>query len=783
MLQQQRRLRFVLCLLLAGCLAPWAAWAAPAGQAPILTIDFEDATPQGFEPRAGHEVLQITQGISNTGDYSLSVSGRQASWNGPSLRIQPLLEQGEEYVISAWVHAITPQSSTFRLSTQIGEGGAATYINLASANVSTADGWTQLTGSYRYANTSSGYITLYIESDSAQAEYAIDDITIEKKEGSALMADLTLPSLAQIYQNDFLIGTAFSPVDLDGVRLDLLRHHFNSVTAENMMKPQALLNAQGEYDFGGADAAIKTVMDKGLSLHGHTLAWHQQSPGHLNQDAQGKPLNRSQAVQNLVQYIQTVAGHFAGRVSSWDVVNEAIMDNPPNPSGWQSALRKSDWFLAFASGAKAPQSGADYVAEAFIAARKADPAAVLYYNDYNLDYQDKAQATAAMVKQINEDYLAQGNDRLLIEGIGMQGHYNMGTKPENVQASIQRFIDLGVRISITELDVTVAGASPDGLTDQQQQQQAAQYARLFAIFKQYAAHIDRVTLWGMDDRSSWRASQLPLLFNANLSAKPAYYAVADPEGFLENYDDTPKAPVIRRQGAAYGSAQIAVMDDTPWQQAPEIEVNQMLQAWQTAGGTARILWDEGGLYVQIKVDDATPDSSADLPYQRDSVEVFLDEANGKTPSLSVDDVLYHVDIQNSTATTPQGMNQGFESAVFTHEGGYTVQMRLPFRRVTPKQGRIIGFDVRIHDAKDGARVGIAAWNDTTQSAAQDTSNWGEIELLAPISTSPSPSADPLSPAPASQPRRFPVPWGWTIACLLLGTIAGVVISSHKKNGK
>lgn len=352
----------------------------------------------------------------------------------------------------------------------------------------------------------------------------------------ASTAQTDIPSLKEVYREDFLVGCAFSERDLSGARLSLIRSQFNVLTMENAMKPDALRNAAGGFTFGLADSMIASIGRDGLPLHGHTLVWHQQSPAWLNRDEQGGILARAEAERNLAGHIESVAGHFAGKVISWDVVNEAVMDNPPNPRDWRASLRQTDWLNAFANGAG--QSGADYVERAFLLAREADPAAKLYYNDYNLDGQAKAIAVAAMVKEINDRYIARGNTRLLIEGIGMQAHYHIRTKPEDVEASLKRFVALGVEVSISELDVFVTGAA-ETLTPAQEKMQAELYARLFLVFRKYAAHIERVTFWGLDNGSSWRKKQFPLLFDASLAPKEAFRAVTDPEGYLGIALETP----------------------------------------------------------------------------------------------------------------------------------------------------------------------------------------------------------------------------------------------------
>ena len=150
----------------------------------------------------------------------------------------------------------------------------------------------------------------------------------------------------------------------------------------------------------------------------------------------------------MLYEVITVVKHFGDRVISWDVVNEAMNDNPNNPSDWQGALRKSEWYQAI---------GPDYVEQAFLAAREAveenNLDIKLYYNDYNDDNPNKAEAIYQMVKEINDNYAKDHPGKLLIDGIGMQAHYSVNTNPASVRASLEKFISLGVEISITEMDI------------------------------------------------------------------------------------------------------------------------------------------------------------------------------------------------------------------------------------------------------------------------------------------------------------------------------------------
>jgi endo-1,4-beta-xylanase len=202
------------------------------------------------------------------------------------------------------------------------------------------------------------------------------------------------------------------------------------------------------------------------------------------------------------------------------VVNEAFPSSVPasaDHSDWRALLRPTPWLDAI---------GYEFIEIAFRAAHAADPSAKLIYNDYNLDSRGKREAVFHMLQEL----LANG---VPIHGVGMQGHYNLRTRPADVEASILRFAELGIYVSITELDITADGAlGHDFMPEEYELAQAILYAQLFQIFRENHELIHRVTLWGLCDATSWRAERFPLAFNRDLSAKLAFRAILDPDGFL-----------------------------------------------------------------------------------------------------------------------------------------------------------------------------------------------------------------------------------------------------------
>jgi len=337
--------------------------------------------------------------------------------------------------------------------------------------------------------------------------------------------------LKKVYENHFLIGNIITGRYMTGDYLDLLTKHFNVVTCENQMKPDHLAPREkgGQYNWSQADSMVNEMLASGIKVHGHALVWHSQTHSWMTE---GTP---QQVRENLINHINTVLAHFKGRVFSWDVVNEAVREriNPGEQNySWRTQLRtESGWFKAL---------DADFIELAFRTARQADPDIMLYYNDYNLNNQRKAAVVANMVKELNDKYRAEGNERNLIDGVGMQAHYSLTINIDDVRSSIQRFVDLGIKVDISELDIEIRSVGDDNkgprrdstTTDTEQRQQALVYAGLFKLFKEYSEHIPRVTLWGLDDENSWKSFANPCIFDADLRPKQAFFALIDPNKTL-----------------------------------------------------------------------------------------------------------------------------------------------------------------------------------------------------------------------------------------------------------
>ncbi|MCL2627228.1 MAG: endo-1,4-beta-xylanase [Oscillospiraceae bacterium] len=367
--------------------------------------------------------------------------------------------------------------------------------------------------------------------------------------------DLSIPSLAEAFKDYFLFGNIMEVTPMwRSEHAEMFPLYYNAATVENSMKPLYIAPNKGVFNFGGADAAVDWAQENGIALHGHTLAWHSQSPEWLTYDEDRNVLTRAEAKANLELFITEYAGRYAGRIASWDVFNEAFANSVGNNASWFNSLRKGSgsdmsaaWYDAYSNGIDeaAGEKPYDYIYDAFVFARLADPNAVLFYNEFNEEEAGKREAIASMAEYFNKKWEDDSRNaepgRLLIEGIGMQAHYWVdGLNPDDVKASIERFIKAGLRIRITELDIPFGSwsnqrrsDSPE-ITEAELAYQAELYAWLFEIFVEHHEHIDAVTIWGLADPMNWRAIGLPVLFDEFFEAKPSFWAVLEVAGDFEN---------------------------------------------------------------------------------------------------------------------------------------------------------------------------------------------------------------------------------------------------------
>jgi endo-1,4-beta-xylanase len=363
----------------------------------------------------------------------------------------------------------------------------------------------------------------------------------------------TQKSLKQAYARKFWIGCADDLRANSEAYQASIKKHYDIVTPENCMKPERIHPSENRYTFETADAMVDWCQKNGLKVWGHTLGWHGQTPRWFFQDSSNSaiasaatsappagdtsrqrrgpgfiagPLASKEVVlERLKNHIMTVVGRYKGRITGWDVFNESIADGG---DGTTENLRTFSWYKAV---------GPEVLNMAFKWAHEADPKAQLYYNDYNIEQgavenKGKHASSLLLLKRLIKEGAP-------ITGVGIQGHWHLNTNLADVEKAIENYASLGLKVSITELDVTATGNNSGAMGVNQGDRtipaenfvkQAEVYKKLFEIFNRHADVIDRVTFWGLSDTRSWRRNQQPLLFDGELNAKPAFDAVIEASG-------------------------------------------------------------------------------------------------------------------------------------------------------------------------------------------------------------------------------------------------------------
>lgn len=348
---------------------------------------------------------------------------------------------------------------------------------------------------------------------------------------SSSFSSSSTPNGGGLYsQADFPIGVAVNGNGENRSFLSLpeqqevIRNEFSEITAGNIMKMSYLHPSENSYTFTNADALVDWAAANGVGVHGHTLIWHSdyQVPNWMKNYSGdfGAMLN---------EHVSTVADHFAGRVASWDVVNEAIDEN-------QSHCWRNSVFYQ--------QLGADFVADAFRAADAADPNADLYYNDYDTEGGNANKLQCLL--QLVDDLQAQD---VPIDGVGFQMHVQIDwPSTSNIASAFQAIVDRGLKVKITEIDVPLNNpyaSTPfpqyTSFTDEAAQRQKERYKSIVQTYLDVVpAHLrGGITVWGIWDGESWLldfeerqgSDDWPLLFTGPADGpyerKPAYYGVSE----------------------------------------------------------------------------------------------------------------------------------------------------------------------------------------------------------------------------------------------------------------
>jgi endo-1,4-beta-xylanase len=306
------------------------------------------------------------------------------------------------------------------------------------------------------------------------------------------------------------IGVALATWFMDDPRYgELAARQYDSLTPENEMKWYATEPQPGQFDFTGGDRLVGFAKAHGMRVRGHTLVWHNQLAPWV------KGLSGDDLKRAMLAHVTGTAGHFRGKLAQWDVVNEAVDAD--------GELRRDSPFTALGQG---------YLADAFHAAHAADPTALLFYNDYDIEDLEspKSQGAYRLVKSLKDAGVP-------IHGMGFQMHLDPRHWPssEVMQRTLEKFAGLGLYIELTEIDIPV-GEIPGTL----EQKLMAQKELMRGVVRACLAVklCTGMTIWGLSDRQSWLSSaewaplrgngpHLPLPYDVDYRIKPMFDGIVE----------------------------------------------------------------------------------------------------------------------------------------------------------------------------------------------------------------------------------------------------------------
>jgi len=678
---------FGILMLVSGC----ASSGGSDKETVIYSEDFENYRG-GWMPRGGASVSVVT-GKAHSGLRSLYVTSRSKTWHGA---IYPLsnLKPGQTYRISAWVMFDDDSAPAQRinLSIQQNTDGGEFYSTIGAERVPKGD-WVFIEGEYsvprsRYEMASSVYFEGGYKSDENTEQsdlfnFYVDDIVITRLPPMPPPeVEKDIPALYEFFSGDFPLGAAIDRKYLDpsNIHHGLLRH-FNVLVYGNEMKPDAMQSSEGRFVWSNADALMDYAARNNKTVRGHTLVWHQQTPSWM---FQGSGLNglatKEQLYARMERHIKEVVSHYKGKVHTWDVVNEAIGDD--------GGLRDSRYYQIAGSH--------EYIANAFRWAHEADPGALLCLNDYSIE------APGAKL-----DGFINLLQTLLDEGVpvhvaGIQAHISVSWPTvSDLRQSIQRLAAMGVKVQITELDISIYADSGEAKKRADREvllEQANKFRALFEMFREEAraGNLDMVVMWGIADDDTWLnnhpvpgRADYPLFFGKDLRAKPAYWVIVDPS----------RMPIqIKKIDATFAERPIVEIKDSAWDLVSPrdiADIHGKLYGW------FKVMWDAAHLYAKVHIYSVDPSGT---------VRFFIEPKNQKLEKISGD--AFAVEFNQADA-----VGDG---------AGHTLLAVIPFEGKL--EGRV-GFDLRLESGNQ-----MRSWNDFENSQDVSSLNYGTLNLrsLPPV---------------------------------------------------
>lgn len=536
--------------------------ATPAGEfaeKTYLSTGFEDGT-DGFTGRGAAKVAVASGGRSGN---CLSVTGRTSTWNGAELNVTDPIVKGATYSISVWVKQTTSSDQTIKLSANLTVSGQDSYPAIKEETTLKSGVWTKIEGTYEVPESFSK-LTFYVEGPSGNFDFLVDDLTItQTTAGKEPFNPEGLTSIKDTYSGIFeRMGNVVSyntswnngyQMQSDDT-MKFVKHHFNSYTLENELKPAQILSdwsgtisvseakklgyvipdgytesTVGKLNFDSVDKILEIANQYGLQMRGHVMQWHQQTSTRFFKEgysSSGANVSKEVMDKRLEFYIRSVMKHvmdkeksLTGKAGSlvycWDITNEYThRTNDPAATSWMDVY--GDMGLKPTYVKKAYEVAYDELKQYGL-----QKDITLFYNDYN-EY-DVADEIVELINYINE-----GEEAKICGGIGMQSHITVNYPSlEKYGTAVDKFLATGLQVQVTELDIGIE----DGQTEEDLANHYSDIMKLL-ISKQEnrdksvnARGITGVTVWGLYDAISWRKPTSCLLFGESLEdPKPAFYS-------------------------------------------------------------------------------------------------------------------------------------------------------------------------------------------------------------------------------------------------------------------
>jgi GH35 family endo-1,4-beta-xylanase len=519
----------------------------PVPESIIINGGFEDDTadsqPTGSwnvvtdNGKAVIKVIESTEGNNtHTGSKALEVVVNEIGDTAFAIEVVhgPIeVTAGQRYDLSFWVKGDTGKKANFT----VGLTEQDSFAQLASEEIETNGDWQEITINFG-ANATMIRIPVHfsIEGNQGGATFYLDDLALIEGDTPAVDTNYSavdVPSLKALAPDNLVIGVAVpagsagDSVLTSTPRADIVKAHFNQITAENIMKMDSMQPSAGSFMFDDANALVAFAETNDITVHGHALVWHNQMPTWM------RNFNGEKAdwIEMMETHAETVAAHFhslGNTVVSWDVVNEAFSDNGSADSqgGYrgitESGSQDSPWY---------DNIGPEFIELAFRKAREADPDADLYYNDYSIiGGGRKFNAVRAMMV----DFVERG---VPITGLGFQTHNPLNFPSINdIRATLQSAVDIApsIKIKITELDVRIQKNGALVLSSSSADQQKQYYKDIVEVYLEVVPPAQRggISVWGITDSDSWIPDVFPnedwpLLFFDDFTPKPALQGFAD----------------------------------------------------------------------------------------------------------------------------------------------------------------------------------------------------------------------------------------------------------------